>query len=96
MAVGPNHKLLICDYMHQYVFVLDNELNLLNTIGIIGGGQLTHPNGIAVDKDRTIALSNYRFHQVKKFYSMMENVFVLLVHLAQKTATLTIPSLICF
>ena len=53
--------------MHQYLFVLDNELNLLNTMGIIGGGQLTHPNGIAVDKDRTIALSNYRFHQVKKF-----------------------------
>ena len=62
MAVGPKHKLLICDYKYQYVFALDSELNLLNTMGIIGGGQLTHPNEIAVDKDRTIALSNYRFH----------------------------------
>ena len=46
---------------------LDSVLNLLNTLGIIGGGQLTHPNGVAIDKDRTIAVYNYRFHQVKKF-----------------------------
>ena len=63
MAVGPNHKLLFCDYKHQYVFVLDSELNLLNTLGVIGGDQLTHPNGVAaVDKDRTMALSDYRFY----------------------------------
>ena len=67
MAVGPNHELLICDYKYQCVFVLDSELNLLNTLGVIGGDQLTHPNGVAIDKDRTIALSDYRFYQVKKF-----------------------------
>lgn len=67
IAVGPNHELLICDYKHQCVFVLDSELNLLNTLGTTGDGRLTHPNGIAVDQDGTIAVSDYRFHQVKKF-----------------------------
>ena len=67
MAVGPNHELLICDYKHQCVFVLDSELNLLNTLGTTGDGRLTHPNGVAVDKDGIIAVSDYRFHQVKKF-----------------------------
>ena len=48
-CIGPNHELLICDYKHQCVFVLDSVLNLLNTLGIIGGGQLTHSNGVAID-----------------------------------------------
>ena len=67
LAVGPNHELLVCDYKHQCVFVLDSKLNLLNTLGTTGDGRLTHPNGIAVDQDGIIAISDYRFHQVKKF-----------------------------
>jgi len=66
VAIGPNHELLICDYKHQCVFVLDSELNLLNTLGTTDG-RLTHPNGIAVDQNGIIAVSDYRFHQVKKF-----------------------------
>ena len=69
IAVGPNHELLICDYKHQCVFVLDSEWNLLNTLGTTGDGRLTHPNGIAVDEDGTIAVSDYRFHQVKKVFA---------------------------
>ena len=87
MAVG---ELLICDYKHQCVFVLDSEWTKLIelTLGTTGNGQLTHP---AVDEDGTIAESDYRFHQVKRFCSLMENIFVLLVHLALRMATLTIP-----
>ena len=67
VAVAPTGEVVIVDGGNRKVIILDDQLNLLNVIGLgSGDSRLVSPESVAVT-DNLIAVSDYGSHQVKKY-----------------------------
>jgi len=67
VAIGPNDKVIIADYVNEEVIVFDKNLKLIRTFGQgSGDSKLNRPVGVAVGHN-VIAVSDYYDHVVKKF-----------------------------
>jgi len=70
VAVGVNDEVVIVDDTNKCVIVLDRNFALLAIIGRgSGDSRLIDPDGVSVNKDGIIAVSDWGVDQVKK-YSM--------------------------
>ena len=68
VAIGVHGEVVVVDNTNKCVIVLDYNMTLLSVIGQgSDDNRLSYPEGVAVSKDGTIAVSDWISPQVKKY-----------------------------